>query len=153
MPDYGAAAPDANIELKSLFRLEIDNVPSMAFEGLTVGEASWAEIEQRTGIDDLVRTKGSGLRDAETLKITKRLRVGGQADVIPILNWYMKGSTDRRNGSVIITNRETADILRINFKEAWVQSRGELDFNATEEGGTVDFTFTLRLKTFEFEAV
>jgi hypothetical protein len=153
MAEYGAAAPNANLELGSLFRVEIDGIPSMALEEVTLPESTWGEIPNRTGIDGLKINKSSGLRNAETITFMKKLRVGGVPDVVPILNWYEKGSIDRRNGSIIMANRETQDIIRVNFTGAWVLTRGEVSLNATDEAKTVDFPFTLQIETLTWEAV
>ncbi len=153
MADYGAAAPNANIELGSLFRVEIDGLPSMAVEQVGLPESTWGEIPNRTGIDGLVKRKSSGLRDPDTITFMKKLRVGGVADILPILNWYEKGSTELRDGSIIMTNRETQDIIRVNFTGAWVKTRGNIDLDALDEAKTIDFPFVLMTEKITWEAV
>jgi len=140
---YGQAAADANLELKSKFRLEVDNISLMAFEGLKFGESTWGEIKSRTGVDGLTQETMSGLKQTTTIEITKKLRVGGAGDIAEILNWHTQGSKDRRGGSIIILDRDDNEVMRFNFKNAWVLTRSEIEFDASDETGDIPFVFTL----------
>ena len=150
MPDYGTAAPDANVEIRSKFRLEIDGIAVGAFEAVKLGELKWGEITNRTGIDDLKQGTSTGLQVPTDITVKKMLRVGGIADIKQFYTWWNAGSTDRRSGAVVLLDRDDTEIDRVNFRNAFVLSISEIDLEAISEADAVEWEFTLRTPGYDW---
>lgn len=140
---YGAAAPDANYEPNVKYMLEVDNVSLMAFEKFTPSDSEWGVIEGRTGIDPLVKIPSSGLKKTQTIEGEKHIRVGGIADIREILTWHSKGSLDRRSGSLVYMDREDVEIIRLNFRNAWISKVSVPDLDGGADASPMIFKFTM----------
>jgi len=149
--NYGAASADANTELNSKFLLEIDNISVMAFEKITIGDSEWGLITNRTGADGLTKQTASGLKKETTLSIEKHLRVGGAADVNEIIQWHQLGSTSKKSGAIALLDRDGNEVMRLNFKEAWVSKVGFPELDAASEDSNSVFTFDLSVPEFVVE--
>lgn len=143
MPGFGSAAPDADYELNSLFRLEIDGIQVMAFEKVTIGDSEWTEGTSRTGIDGLIKNTFSGLKNPQEITLEKEARVGGAADINQIIEWHQSGSSDRRNGAIIQLNRGGNPIMRLNFSRAWVKKWTPPEWDASADDTAARHTFVL----------
>jgi hypothetical protein len=152
MGDFGTADPNANVELKSKFRLEIDGIDLMAVEGVKLGALKWGEITNRTGVEPLTQQTSTGLMTPSDITIKKVLRVGGFPDVVDFYSWYFEGSKRKASGSVVILDRDDVEVGRINFRECFVNEISELDFEALAEADGLEFTFVLRTPTYEVVA-
>jgi len=143
MPGYGTAAANADVQLTSQFRLELDGIQVMAFEEVEIGDSEWSEITNRTGIDGLVTQTSSALKKPIDITIKKHERVGGAADIDSIIAWHQGGSGDRRNGAIIYLDRAGAVIRRLNFGNAWIKKYTFPPLNANEESGKAVHSFVL----------
>ena len=100
------------------FRLEIDGTPVAAFSDVS-GLTSEGEVaEYRTGMDlPLTARKLPGLRKFGPITLKR-----GMTRDATLWDWYrtvVTGTTDRRNGSVILMDEARNDVLRWNFESAW----------------------------------
>jgi hypothetical protein len=143
MKSYGASAPDANYLPNVKYMLEIDGIAIMAFEKLTPSDSEWGVIEGRTGIDPLVKIPSSGLKKTQTIEGEKHIRDGGIADIRELLTWHSKGSLDRRSGALVYMDREDVEIIRLNFKNAWISKTSLPDLDGTADSSPMVFKFTI----------
>jgi len=145
MAEYGNAAPDAEVQLNSRFRLEIDGIQLMAFEKVTIGDSEWTEGTTRTGIDKLVKQTFAGVKNSIEITIEKNERIGGAADINQIIEWHQSGSSDRRTGAIIYLDRAGDPIRRLNFSNAWVKkwTPPEADANADDTAATHSFVLSV----------
>lgn len=150
MSGYGQAAPDANVELKSLFRIEIDNIGIMAFEKCSIGPSEWTVMENRTGIDPLMKTRHSNLQKPIDVTITKSERTGGAEDVNEMITWHQAGSTDRRSGAIVMLDRDGEEIRRFNFRNAWVSKYTPSEMDASNETDAASHEFVIAVGEFSW---
>lgn len=148
--EYGQAAPDANVETKALFRIEIDNIQLMAFEKCTIGASEWNVMENRTGIDSLTKQRYSSSKKPVDVTITKNERDGGAEDINQIITWHQAGSLDRRSGAIIQLNREGEEIRRFNFRSAWVSKYTPPDHDAGSDTDPMAHEFVLAVGEFSW---
>jgi len=148
---YGSAAANANKELNSLFEVEIDGISVMAFETFKLDDSEWGEMDARAGADDLFIPTDSGLRKTHKMTVTKHLRVGGWADIKSFWDWYEKGSTDRKDGAIVIKNRDGGEAGRITFKEGWVQKASFPEHDANNEAEALPYAFTITARELKME--
>ncbi len=141
--DYGQAAPDANVETKSRFRIEIDNIQIMAFEKCVIGASEWTTGENRTGIDPPMKQRYSGMQKPIDVTLTKNERDGGAADVNEIIAWHQAGSRDRRSGAVIMLSQDGEEIRRFNFRNAWITKYTPSEADAANETDAMTHEFVL----------
>lgn len=140
---YGSAAPDANLELANKFVVEIDGIALAAFEKVKLPDLEWAVGETRTGIDALKKQTYSGLQKPGVISLEKALRVGGVADIKKLLEWARGGSTDRRSGSIFLTDRDGQEVLRFNFKNGWASKAAVPEMDASADSPAATFTFEI----------
>jgi phage tail-like protein len=145
MAGYGSAAANAEVQLSSGFRIEIDGIQIMAFEEYEFTPLEHSVIEHRTGIDPLINRTSSGITKKAQLTLTKHERVGGVADVNAMLNWALAASTDRRNGAVITLDRAGETIRRTNFSDGWVSQYTPPSGNANEADKIMTHKFVLEV--------
>jgi len=143
--EYGKAAPDANYETNAKFLLEIEGIAIMAFEKITMGDSEWGVIEGRTGIDELVKGTSSGLKKPMVITVEKHLRVGGADDVKEIIDWHNAGSKDRKSGAVAHLDRDGAETIRFNFKNAWIPKITPFELDASQDSNPTVFVFDLSI--------
>lgn len=132
-----------NYESNALFSLEIDDISIMSFEKVTFGDSEFGVIEGRTGIDPHYKQTSSGLKMTTDITIEKHLREGQKSEVLEITDWHQGGSKDRRSGAVVIHDRLGTEVIRFNFKDAWVSKASYPELDANQENNPVVFTFTL----------
>jgi hypothetical protein len=150
MSQYGEAAPDANLEPKGTFRIELDNIQIMAFEKCVIGGIEWTVMESRTGIDPLMKQRSSGFMKPIDITLTKKERTGGAADVNVMIAWAMSGSSDRRSGAVIELDRDGAEIRRLNFNGAWISKYTPSESDAENETDARIHEFVLAVGGFSW---
>ena len=112
------------------WKIEIDGVVSGGFKELTGLESEVEIIEYRDG-DDPITHKRAGKNKYKNL-ILKR----GQVKDPALLEWYKKvlaGQTERKSGSVILTDRMGQEIMRYNFFEAWPCRWKAPELNSTSD--------------------
>lgn len=147
---YGSAEANANVELNSKFRVEIDGVAVMAFEKFKLDDAEWGEVNARTGADDINTRTSSGLRKPHRMTVTKHLRVGGWADIAQFWEWFEKGSKERKDGAIVVLDRDGNDVGRVNFKEAWVQKSSFPEHDANNEAEALPYAWNIVARELDF---
>lgn len=140
---YGAAGPNADPQLSALFAVEIDGIGSMAFESYKLGDSETNIMEARTGIDSAVKRAAAGLDNVRTITLEKSLRVGGNPDMKQLTDWRQGKSSDKRSGAIIVFDRDKTEVVRFNFKDAWISKWGGPDGDASSDSDSVKFTFEL----------
>lgn len=144
------APKDATYVPNARFILEIDNISIMSFEKVGMGDSEWGIIEGRTGADDLIKNTSSGLKTVTTFTIEKHLRdSGGSEDIKELINWHAAGSNDRRTGAIIIQDREGAELLRYEFKYAWISKHTPPELDASQDNSPLVFIFELSVGEFK----
>lgn len=139
----GLAAPNAQHEITAKFHLELDGIAKFGFDQCTVPMREWGSVEGRTGLDGLTVTKSSGLKKVENIKCVKKLRAGGVAEVMSLLEWFEAGSTDKRNGAIINYDRAGNELIRWNFRDGWVMRHDEINLDASQENEALIFSFEI----------
>ena len=112
------------------FRLEIDGLTVAAFSEASGLIAEGDPVDYREGADmvNSVR-KLSGLRKYQNI-ILKR----GYTQNNELWAWYRNianGTPDRRDGSVVLMDEAHQDVLRWNFRNAWLNKVEGPHLNAT----------------------
>jgi phage tail-like protein len=98
------------------FRVEIDGITSASFQEVSGLEGSIDVIEFREGGDSIVRKLPGLTRYANIL--LKR----GLTDSRELWDWWQEGAAggvQRRNASVVLLDRERAEVARWNVFAAW----------------------------------
>lgn len=100
------------------FRVEIDGITQAGFSEVIMPDASADVIEYREGNYTAQAVK----------KLPGRIKYGniilkwGITNSQELYNWWKQtqnGAVSRRNGSVVLQDREGNDVARWNFREAW----------------------------------
>lgn len=143
MVDYGAAGADANLELSSLFAIELDGIAVTAFEKVNIDGSEFATINSRLGTDNLETQTSSGLMKSHVITIEKSVREGGWADIKDLINWHNAGASDKRSGAIIHNDREGVEIGRVSFTKGWMKKVNFPQLDSTEEAGGVTYTFEI----------
>jgi phage tail-like protein len=119
------------------FRLEIDNSAVAGFSecgGLT---ADTDPVDYREGTDvRLSVRKLTGLRKFSNISLKR-----GYTDNKELWNWYkniLNGTTDRRNGAIVLQDELHADVLRWNWSDGWVTKYEGPAFNAHTNDVTIE---------------
>lgn len=150
---YGSGQFATDPELTMKFGLEIDGIKIMAFQKCTIPASEFPVIDNRTGIDPLYKQKSSGLQETENVMCELPVKKDNVSDVLSILNWHKKGSTDKRSGAIIHYDRDGNEFIRWNFTDGWVQKRSEIELDALADDGKLVFTFELAVSHIEPVAV
>jgi phage tail-like protein len=137
------ADTQANFQPNCMYMLEIDGISTMSFEKLAINGSEWSIIEGRAGTDPLYKTTSSGLKTNQTITIEKHLRVGEVDDVKELINWHMAGSNTKKTGAVVLLDRDKAEIMRFNFKQAWVSKFTPPDLEGRADNTAMVFGFEL----------
>lgn len=112
------------------FRLEIDGLTIASFSEASGLIAEGDPVDYREG-SDMVNSvrKLAGLRKYQNI-VLKR----GYTQNKELWAWYRNianGDADRRNGTVVLMDEAHQDVLRWNFRNAWVNKVEGPSFNAT----------------------
>jgi phage tail-like protein len=112
------------------FRIEIDGVDRGGFRECSGLDFAQDPVEYREGIDKtLTVRKLPGLVAYSNISLK-----WGLSDDTELWDWLqtsVQGSTERRNGSVILMNDLGEEKARWNFREGWPTKWTGSDFNAT----------------------
>jgi phage tail-like protein len=103
------------------FKIEIDGVIVGSFREISGIESSVEVIEYRDG-DNPVTHKRPGR--AKFSNIVMKRQYAGDHD--PISEWFrdvFSGKTERKSGSIILTDRAGAEVLRYYLIDAWPARR------------------------------
>lgn len=117
------------------FLVEIDGITRAAFQQVSGFDSSIDVTEHREGGENITTRKLPGL--AKYSNITLKW---GTTDDTSLYDWHMKWvkgdpSAERKNGSIILLDRQGNEKVRWNFFNAWPCKWDGPDFNA--EGNDV----------------
>lgn len=112
------------------FRLEVDGLTIASFSEASGLIAEGDPVDYREGADmvNSVR-KLAGLRKYQNI-VLKR----GYTQNKELWAWYRNianGDPDRRNGAIVLMDEAHKDVLRWNFRNAWLNKVEGPSFNAT----------------------
>ncbi len=112
------------------FRLEVDGLTIASFSEASGLIAEGDPVDYREGADmvNSVR-KLAGLRKYQNI-VLKR----GYTQNKELWAWYRNianGDSDRRNGAIVLMDEAHKDVLRWNFRNAWLNKVEGPSFNAT----------------------
>jgi phage tail-like protein len=115
------------------FLVEIDGITRGAFQECSGFDSTIDVIEHREGGENTTLRKLPGLT-----KYSNIVLKWGMAEDTDLYDWHRQavlGKVERRNGSIIVLDRQGEEKLRWNFVNAWPTKWDGPDFNA--EGNDV----------------
>jgi phage tail-like protein len=115
------------------FLVEIDGVTRAAFHEVSGFDSTIDVIEHREGGENTTLRKLPGMT-----KYSNIVLKWGITDDVQLYQWHrdvVNGTTQRKNGSIVLLNRAGAEVARWNFVRAWPTKYDGPDFNA--EGNDV----------------
>lgn len=118
------------------FLVELDGIARAAFSEVTGLDATIEPVEYREGGENTTVRKLPGIAKYSNIV----LKWGMTADK-ELYTWYRQtvlGNVLRRNGSVIVLDRQGSEVARWNFVNAWPTKYDIPDFNATANQTAVE---------------
>jgi phage tail-like protein len=118
------------------FLVELDGIARAAFSEVTGLDATTEPVEYREGGENTTVRKLPGMTKYSNIV----LKWGMSADK-ELYTWYRQvvlGNVVRRNGSVIVLDRQGSEVARWNFVNAWPTKYDIPDFNATANQTAVE---------------
>ena len=115
------------------FLVEIDGITRAAFHEASGFDSTIDVIEHREGGDNLTPRKLPGMTKHSNIVLK-----WGLSDDIQLYKWHLdavKGNVQRKNGSIVLLDRQGQEQVRWNFRNAWPSKWDGPDFNA--EGNDV----------------
>ena len=115
------------------FLVEIDGIARAAFQQVSGFDSTTDVVEHREGGDNLSTRKLPGMTKYSNI-VLKR----GVTDDTELYDWHRRavdGDVQRRNGSIVLLDRQGNERVRWNFVSAWPAKWDGPDFNA--EGNDV----------------
>jgi phage tail-like protein len=115
------------------FLVEIDGITRAAFHEVSGFDSTIDVIEHREGGDNTTPRKLPGMTKHSNIVLK-----WGLADDADLYNWHrdaVNGRVQRRNGSIVLLDRQGQERMRWNFVNAWPTKWDGPDFNA--EGNDV----------------
>ena len=115
------------------FLVEIDGITRAAFHEVSGCDSTIDVIEHREGGDNLTPRKLPGMAKHSNIVLK-----WGLSDDIDLYKWHLdaaRGNVKRRNGSIVLLDRQGQEKMRWNFVNAWPSKWDGPDFNA--EGNDV----------------
>lgn len=111
------------------FLVELDGITRGTFQEVSGLDATTEPIEYREGGQNTTVRKLPGLTKYGNI-VLKR----GVTSDTELYDWHRQtvlGVIDRRNGSIIVLDRQGGEVARWNFTDAWPTKYDIPDFNAT----------------------
>jgi phage tail-like protein len=115
------------------FKVEIDGITRAAFHEASGFDSTIDAIEHREGGENTTPRKLPGMTKYSSI-VLKR----GVTDDTELYDWHRRavnGDVQRRNGSIVLLDRQGNERVRWNFVSAWPAKWDGPDFNA--EGNDV----------------
>ena len=115
------------------FLVELDGISRAAFQECSGFDSTIDVIEHREGGENTVLRKLPGMT-----KYSNIVLKWGVTDDTELYDWHRKviqGDIERKNGSIVMLNRNGEETVRWNFIRAWPTKWDGPDFNA--EGNDV----------------
>ena len=110
------------------FLVEIDGITRAAFHEVSGFDSTIDVIEHREGGENTTVRKLPGMT-----KHSNSVLKWGLADDADLYNWHrdaVNGKVQRRNGSIVLLDRQGQERMRWNFVNAWPSKWDGPDFNA-----------------------
>lgn len=115
------------------FHVEIDGISRAAFQEASGFDSTIDVVEHREGGDNTTPRKLPGMTKYSNI-VLKR----GITDDVELYQWHrdtVQGNVQRRNGSIVLLDRQGNEQVRWNFLNAWPTKWDGPDLNA--EGNDV----------------
>ncbi len=139
-------APEANAELKSKFRIEIDGIQFLSFQTCSLSALIWGSSNHRVGNDDLTQNESSGLLQRRMITLKKLLKEGGKEALLVLWRWAEQGSKDKRSGAIVQVNRTGDEVMRWDFEDGWIKQISDIEWDATDEEGFLEFEVQISVR-------
>jgi phage tail-like protein len=110
------------------FLVEIDGITRAAFHEVSGFDSTIDVIEHREGGDNTTVRKLPGMTKHSNIVLQ-----WGLADDRDLYDWHrdaVNGKVQRRNGSIVLLDRQGQERMRWNFVNAWPSKWDGPDFNA-----------------------
>lgn len=110
------------------FHVELDGITRAAFQEASGFDSTIDVIEHREGGENTTLRKLPGMT-----KYSNIVLKWGMTDDRELYDWHrstVRGSIERKNGSIVVLNRSGEEIARWNFFRAWPTKWDGPDFNA-----------------------
>ena len=110
------------------FLVEIDGITRAAFHEVSGFDSTIDVIEHREGGENTAVRKLPGMTKHSNIVLK-----WGLADDADLYNWHrdaVNGKVQRRNGSIVLLDRQGQERMRWNFVNAWPAKWDGPDFNA-----------------------
>ena len=110
------------------FLVEIDGITRAAFHEVSGFDSTIDVIEHREGGDNTTVRKLPGMTKHSNIVLK-----WGLADDRDLYDWHrdaVNGKVQRRNGSIVLLDRQGQERMRWNFVNAWPSKWDGPDFNA-----------------------
>jgi phage tail-like protein len=115
------------------FLVEIDGITRGAFQQVSGFDSTIDVIEHREGGENTTVRKLPGMTKYSNISLK-----WGITDDIELYNWHLdavNGTLSRKNGSIVLLDRQRNEVARWNFVRAWPTKYDGPDLNA--EGNDV----------------
>ena len=115
------------------FLVEIDGITRAAFQECSGFDSTIDIIEHREGGENTTPRKLPGMTKYSNLTLK-----WGITDDMELYNWHketVQGQLQRKNGSIVLLDRQRQEVARWNFVRAWPMKYDGPDLNA--EGNDV----------------
>ena len=110
------------------FLVEIDGITRAAFHEVSGFDSTVDVIEHREGGENTTLRKLPGMTKHSNIVLK-----WGLTDDTDLFNWHrdvVNGKVQRRNGSIVLLDRQGQERMRWNFVNAWPSKWDGPDFNA-----------------------
>jgi phage tail-like protein len=110
------------------FLVELDGITRAAFQEVSGFDSTIDVIEHREGGDNTTPRKLPGMTKHSNIVLK-----WGMTDDTELYEWHrdaVKGTVNRKNGSIVLLNRAGQEVARWNFVNAWPTKWDGPDLNA-----------------------
>lgn len=111
------------------FLVELDGITRAGFRECSGLDAGQDPIDYREGTDPLTARKLPGLNKYSNISLK-----WGMTDDAELWEWRKKaidGKIERKNGSIVLMDDTSTEVMRWNFREGWPTKWTGPSFNAT----------------------
>jgi phage tail-like protein len=118
------------------FLVELDGITRAAFTEVTGLDATTEPVDYREGGENGTVRKLPGLTRFGNITLRWGMTIDRE-----LYDWHRQtvlGNVQRRNGSIVVLDRQGAEVARWNFVNAWVTKYDLPDFNATSNQAAVE---------------
>lgn len=118
------------------FLVEIDGVARAAFQQVSGFDSTIDVVEHREGGDNTTMRKLPGMTKYSNLVLK-----WGMTDDMLLYEWHhqaIRGTIQRRNGSIILLDRRGEEVARWNFVNAWPTKYDGPDLNAETADAAIE---------------